>query len=72
MLLRTLSHLGLPLSPCLIDEELIKERIDCIRDHRGGLLRLVIPTTQGGVTILREADIGLLVESLFPIPGLPM
>ena len=67
-LLTLLAGLDLPLSPGSINRELVKQQLDRISEHRGGVLRLVVPMDQG-VRILPDADLDSLMECLYPVEG---
>jgi 3-dehydroquinate synthase len=65
-LLGILDKLGLPQCPGPIDRDQFKDQLRRIAEHRGGLLRLVVPVDPGGVTILPDADLDTLVQCLQP------
>ena len=65
-LIDILVQLGLPQSPGPIDRDQFKDQLSRIAEHRGGLLRLVVPAEQGGVTILPDANLDVLVRCLEP------
>lgn len=67
-LLTLLARMDLPLSPACIDRELVKQQLDRISEHRGGVLRLVVPVDRG-VRILPDADLDSLLDCLYPLEG---
>lgn len=71
-LLGVLRSLDLPLAPHSADRDQIEDQLSRIPEHRGGLFRLVVPVTEGGVGILPDADIEVLAECLSPIEGLSL
>jgi 3-dehydroquinate synthase len=67
-LLTLLAGMRLPLYPGSIDRQLVKEQLDRISEHRGGVLRLVVPIDRG-VRILPDADLDDLLDCLYPFEG---
>ena len=63
-LLRILEGLGLPTRPDEVDPNRVRDQLSRIPEHRGGLFRLVVPCGKGGVRILPDADIDLLLRCL--------
>jgi 3-dehydroquinate synthase len=55
-----LARLGLP-ATAAIDPVILQRRLDDIRDHRGGRLRLVVPVP-GGTLVLDDGDTELLTR----------
>jgi 3-dehydroquinate synthase len=70
-ILGVLERLGLPLCPCATDEGVVLDQLLRIAEHRGGPLRLVVPSGDRGVRILRgECDVAALAACLRPVGGL--
>lgn len=67
-LLTILANMRLPLSPACLDRELVRQQLDRISEHRGGVLRLVVPVDHG-VRILPDADLDSLLDCLYPLEG---
>ena len=59
-----LKKLGVPVSTEISDRSALKALLCRISEHRGGRFRLVVPAGNGGVEILPEIDIELLIDSL--------
>jgi 3-dehydroquinate synthase len=71
-LLQILKGLGLPVQPggTIVSKDEIWNQLSRISEHRGGLLRFVLPVDPNGVRIQPEADLDLLMECLSPINDL--
>ncbi|HEX3556393.1 MAG TPA: 3-dehydroquinate synthase family protein [Thermoanaerobaculia bacterium] len=67
-LIEILKGLGLPVSADCVDPEMLLGQLRRIREHRGGLFRLVVPTFEQGVRIVPEADLDLLAACLQELP----
>jgi 3-dehydroquinate synthase len=68
-IIEILTTLGLPVSADCVDQDILLSQLRRIREHRGGLFRLVVPTHEKGVRILPEADLELLAACLKELPG---
>lgn len=67
-IIEILKTLGLPVSVDGVDQEALLSQLRQIREHRGGLFRLVVPTRGRGVRIVPEADLELLASCLKELP----
>ena len=68
-ILRILEGFGLRLTLEAVWMKELRSQICRIPEHRGGRMRLVVPVDKGGVRILDQADVEILIQSLFPVRG---
>lgn len=71
-LINILRVLELPDRAIGINRELVRAQLQFIIHQRGGVMRLVVPSDNNGVTILAHADLDVLLDCLEPIPGQQM
>ena len=67
-IIEILKTLGLPVAADCADQDILFNQLKQIREHRGGLFRLVVPTLEKGVRILPAADLELLAACLKELP----
>ncbi len=62
-----ITSLGLP-ATSWVDTVELRARLAEIPDHRGGRIRLVVPTGDSGVGVLERCDLGLLADCVRGLP----